>query len=713
MGNDLLFALDIGTRSVVGLVGERIGNAIKIRTWCRQEHRTRAMLDGQIHNVPEVAAVLGAVKAQLEETCGPLRRVSVAAAGRALCTIEATAQLDGAIRGFLTADDERALELAAIQEAQKSLAGGGAVPDPGDYYCVGFSVVSYTLDGTVLKSLVGQRGKSASVDIIATFLPRQVIDSLHAAISAVGLEVGNLTLEPIAAINVLIPPTMRHLNLALVDVGAGTSDVAITRDGSVIGYGMVPCAGDEITEAISQRFLLDFNVAEDLKRRIGSRSLKARRHTVTDVLGQSRKLTSQEVIDSIAANVAELAQAIAAQILALNRTPPQAVLLVGGGSLTPCLPQALAQALDVPDDRVAIRRPETVPGIAAVPPELQAPDAVTPLGILRLAGSSSLNFINISFNGEPLRLFNFGRLTIADALLSAGVDPRTLHGRPGLGLTVKVNQETRFIAGSLGEPGVVRRNGNEAALDDPLAEGDAVTVVKGADGAPPTVRVRDVAEVPPPLAIVIDGTLHRLPPAITVNGEAADPDTLLKDRDSVLIQPVATAGEAAAAAGVDLAPAAFRYFVNGTEHIYTRWRSLTVNGQPATPKTPVRQGDTLTLSPVAAPSLREILGIAAQPDDFITVKFNGAACPVAVRRHTITVNGKPAAPDDPAPPGSAIEHSCSESPPTVSDVLLAAEFNPRELPRGSRVDILLNGRPAELTAPVRSGDAVEVLVADR
>ncbi len=75
-----------------------------------------------------------------------------------------------------------------------------------------------------------------------------------------------LTLEPIAAINVLVPPSMRRLNVALVDIGAGTSDIAITNHNTVVSYGMVPVAGDEITEALSNHYLLDFPVAEQAKR---------------------------------------------------------------------------------------------------------------------------------------------------------------------------------------------------------------------------------------------------------------------------------------------------------------------------------------------------------------------------------------------------------------------------------------------------------------
>ncbi len=259
-----IFALDIGTRSVIGIVAEKTGGDIRIIATERMEHKTRAMLDGQIHDVLQVAAVIKEVKGKLEDQVGPLPRAAVAAAGRALYTMTAEAEME--VGGIITAEQERSLDFSAVQLAQAKLAASDTIDDPTGYYCVGYSSLSYTLDDFQLKSLIGQRGRMAKASVIATFLPRQVIDSMQSALREARLEMQAITLEPIAAINVLIPPTMRHLNLVLVDIGAGTSDVAITKNGSVIAYGMVPLAGDEITEAISQRFLLDFNVAERIKR---------------------------------------------------------------------------------------------------------------------------------------------------------------------------------------------------------------------------------------------------------------------------------------------------------------------------------------------------------------------------------------------------------------------------------------------------------------
>ena len=76
------------------------------------------------------------------------------------------------------------------------------------------------------------------------------MESLYSAMNQAGMEVAGLTLEPIAAINVAIPEKLRLLNLVMVDIGAGTSDIAVCRDGKVVGYTMATLAGDEITESI-------------------------------------------------------------------------------------------------------------------------------------------------------------------------------------------------------------------------------------------------------------------------------------------------------------------------------------------------------------------------------------------------------------------------------------------------------------------------------
>lgn len=704
MENQLLFALDIGTRSVVGIVGQRTENGLEITATERQEHHTRSMLDGQIHDVTEVAQVLSKIKARLEKSCGPLRQVAVAAAGRSLCTVRAHTELDTSCRGALTLQDERTLEIAAIQAAQRQLSTSDEMPDPAAYYCVGYSVTGFSLDGTKLSSLVGQRGKSSSIEIIATFLPRQVIDSMQSALEAANLELATLTLEPIAAINVLIPKTMRHLNLALVDIGAGTSDVAITRNGAVVAYGMVPSAGDEITEAISQQYLLDFNVAESAKRQL----TQMKKVSFSDVLGSVQKVVSADIIEAIKPTIAELASDIAAEILALNGTSPQAVLLVGGGSLTPMLPQAIAQCLDLPPARVAIRRPETVEGIRQIPVALSAPDGVTPLGILKVAAKDTLHFITVRVNDNPLRLFNLSSLSVADALLTAGIDVRTLHGRPGFGLTITLNGETRFLPGEAGEPGQILLNGEPAKLSDAVSDSDAITIIKGKNGASPHILVDDVAEMTES-SVCINQISYQIPAVVTINGKPVDRQTVLCDRDVISCRRPATISEVCHAAGVSFEPRLFRYIINGTQREYLAGPVVRLNGQIAAFDAPVDTDASIEIVPADPPTIGEVLGIDPDESETVSVYFNGVACTLLTKRHSIYRDNRSVEPAAPAVDGAIITYTLSTALPTISDVLLAAEFSPDTLPPGCKPVILLNGQATEYISPVKNGDKIDLI----
>ena len=99
-------------------------------------------------------------------------------------------------------------------------------------------------------------------------------------------------MEPIAASSVVVLPGMRKLNIALVDIGAGTSDVAISRDGSIFAYGMVPMAGDEITEKICEIYLLEFTDGERVKRQLSTKD----KVTVDNVLGKTLDVQTSEIL---------------------------------------------------------------------------------------------------------------------------------------------------------------------------------------------------------------------------------------------------------------------------------------------------------------------------------------------------------------------------------------------------------------------------------
>ena len=86
-GSDMIYALDIGTRSIIGVVGRAEDDRFHVLAIEKQEHSKRAMMDGQIEDIDQVARVVKDVTARLEQRLEcKLRRVCIAAAGRALRT---------------------------------------------------------------------------------------------------------------------------------------------------------------------------------------------------------------------------------------------------------------------------------------------------------------------------------------------------------------------------------------------------------------------------------------------------------------------------------------------------------------------------------------------------------------------------------------------------------------------------------------------------
>lgn len=527
---DLTFALDIGTRSVVGLILKEENGFYHIMDTVIKEHDKRSMLDGQIHDVLSVANVITSVKEELEHVYGPLHKVCVAAAGRALKTERATISIEISGKPMIQKEDILHLELMAVQIAQKQLAEKHENERSHHYDCVGYSVLHYKLDGEEIGSLIDQQGEEASVDIIATFLPKIVVESLLAALNRANLEMEALTLEPIAAINVLIPSSMRRLNVALVDIGAGTSDIAITDMGTIISYGMVPIAGDEITEAVSDEFLLDFPKAEEAKREL----LTEATITITDILGFEAELPKEDVITKISPAIDRLTKAIKDEILRLNNNhSPKAVMLVGGGSQTPELARRLAALLELAENRVAIRGIDAISQLELAEHINKGPELVTPIGIAVSSKQNPIQYISVKVNERSVRLFHMKALTVADSLLASGIQLNKLYGKPGMALFVNVNGQAITIPGEHGTAPLIRKNGENCSLEDPINHGDIITVENGIDGKAPVVSIGSILDEIPSKTISINGESYTLHASILLNDKEVSKEAILSDRDRV------------------------------------------------------------------------------------------------------------------------------------------------------------------------------------
>ena len=512
---DLVFALDIGTRSIIGVVGRAEGDRLRVLAIEKEEHGKRAMLDGQIEDIEQVALVARRVTDRLEEKLGcSLRRVCVAAAGRSLRTerghyalaLPAVTRLDSELVGQL--------ESGAVSDAEGRLAQGR---ESGlRFYLVGYTVSGYLLDHYPLNLLEGHNGQLLEADVVATFLPSEVVESLYAVMERANLELASLTLEPIAALNAAIPADLRLLNLVLADIGAGTADIAACRDGAVVGYTMATTAGDEITEAVMREFLVDFSTAERMKASLDAPAVPYR-----DVLGLEQTVPGNQVREALATAARALADEISRNVLEVNSGPPSALFLAGGGSKLGGLRELVAAALGLGERRVALAGNNYERSAFSEEYELNDPEYATPLGIALSAGLGLISdSYRILLNGQPAKLFRSGSLTLLELLMMNGYTSADLLGRTGRNLNLVVDGQRQIFRGEPAVPCDLTRNGEPVTPSTLVYAGDSIVFTPALPGATPR---RTVGQV---LGADFTGTA-------LVNGQPAPLDRELSSGDHV------------------------------------------------------------------------------------------------------------------------------------------------------------------------------------
>lgn len=572
---ELLFSMDIGTRSVVGIVGYQEGDKFVVLAHEIEEHKERAMYDGQVHDIELVAKAASLVKQRLEEKLDiKLKSVAIAAAGRSLKTHKILLERKTDPATPIDSDTISSLEIEAVQRAQMEVE-EMRHEDGLSYYCTGYAVINYYMQENIIGNLEGHKASNIGIEVLATFLPKIVVDSLYSVVSRIGLEVSSLTLEPIAAMNVSIQSNLRLLNIALVDIGAGTSDIAITKDGTVIAFAMVPNAGDEITEKLAEIYLIDFETAEKIKKSL----YKKNKIKFKDIMGISYETTSADILNNISPAVQQLAQDICTRIVEYNGKSPSAVFMIGGGSLVPGLDKLIAEYLQLPTERVGVRKTSLIKDVCINDKKLTGPEFITPIGIAVTAQMNmQKNFIGVSVNDKNIKLFNSKSLTVADALIFVGFNPRSLIGRRGAPITFTLNGQIETVKGESGEPAQIYVNGAKVSLEKSLSNGDRIIIDPAIDGKSPEIYIRDFSRLIKGKIVYVNEEEQKVNPVIIVNGCQKSVDHRINEQDIIDIKSVNTIEELLRLNNID------------TNDIF-----ITINGNDANLSSIIGNGDRIAI----------------------------------------------------------------------------------------------------------------------
>lgn len=719
----LVFGLDIGTRSIVGTVGYLNNGKFHVLAQYSKEHETRSMLDGQIHDIGRVGQTITQVKERLEEELNRrLTEVCIAAAGRVLRTVTTHAEQSYEEEHEVTEEDVYSLSTLGVEQAYEEFVKNNDTNMK--FYCVGYTPMRYYMNGYQIGNLEGHKVKNMAVDLIATFLPDDVVDGLYKAVEIAGLHVANLTLEPIAAIQVAIPEKFRMLNMALVDVGAGTSDISITKDGAITAYGMIPVAGDSLTDIIVQHCLVDFDTAERIKRQAGVQETVE----YQDIMGLTQVITARDVEELLGDHVRDMAKQVASCIRELNgEKSVSAVFVVGGGGMIPGYTEALAAELNIVKERVAIRGQEV---LQAVEFENENPRRdsmmVTPVGICLSYYIQNNNFIFVEFNGRRVKLYDNGRISVADAAVQSDFSNEDLFPKRGTALTFTVNGKSRMVRGLQGEAAVIRVNGGAADIYSQVHNGDHIDVTPSTAGDAAAMELGKLPELTERLHIYVNGTRIDLPKTASVNGRLENEFYSIQEGDEIRVQNSYTVKEVAEFMDVPLGG------------------KILVNDSPAKPETKVYENFALSWDVNAEVTYADLEEETEEDAELRRAAKEAAAAKPAESREEseeleaaaeegfsgrsvsksqenekgMTGDSKEAeaAPEPEAPAGPvSIAVIVNKQPVILSgkssyvfvDVFSFIDFDLKS-PGGRAIVTKLNGRNAEYMEPLKEGDVLEI-----
>ncbi len=379
-----IVGLDIGTENVKALVARIAGDELEIVGVGRAHQSLSDMQAGAISDISGVVKNCDAALAQAETQAGvSVRTAIIGIAGELVKGTTTTVRCSrkNPSKPLDLAEVEKIIGLVqarAEDRARKQLAwemGGKEV----QIRLVNSALVGIEIDGYAVTNPVGFQGKEVLVQLYTAFAPMIHIGALERTAQELDLDLLAVAAEPFAVSRSVIGnDSNNNLSAILMDVGGGTTDIAVIHEGGVQGTKMFGIGGRAYTKSIEKELGIDFDRAEEVKLALGTNRIPANKTaTVERALGKT--------LDVWASGV-ELALAEFTQLDHL----PSNVLLCGGGSSLDLLTERLERSdwyRKLPFTRrptVHHIKPGQVAGITDKTGDVSDHTFITAMGLLRV-----------------------------------------------------------------------------------------------------------------------------------------------------------------------------------------------------------------------------------------------------------------------------------------------------------------------------------------
>ncbi|GAB4434383.1 MAG: cell division protein FtsA [Anaerolineae bacterium] len=370
---ELVVGIDVGTTKIATLVGEVRGDEVNVVGVGVEP--SRGIKRGVVNDLKAATAAIAASVKKAEKSAGcEIGRAFVSVAGSHIASMNSrgVVGVGGGSRPVTQEDLERALEAAR------------AITIPHNREVLHVLPRHYTLDGqSGVRNPTGMHGFRLEVETHIITGARTSVTNLEKCVEAAGVFVDRFILNPLAAGDVVLTETEREIGAVVVDIGGGTTDLAIFIEGAVWHTAVLSVGGEHITTDIAHGLRLPFDLAESVKLQHGH----ADPRRVDPLSGFPVQPFGEEVPSQVArTDLAMIIEARSEEILSLvlqevkrsgyDGLLPAGVVLTGGSSNLPGIRDVASRLLQMP---VRLARPERVTGMADA---VRSPAFSTAVGLL-------------------------------------------------------------------------------------------------------------------------------------------------------------------------------------------------------------------------------------------------------------------------------------------------------------------------------------------
>jgi len=266
-------------------------------------------------------------------------------------------------------------------DLKRVLASAQSVKTAGDRRLLHVIPRGYAVDGQAgVKNPVGMHGFRLDVETHVITAAVTSIQNLVKCIRSIGIDIDDLVLEPLASSEAVLTEDEKQLGIVLADIGGGTTDIAIFREGSIWHTAILPVAGYQITRDVAVGLGLPFDVAEEMKKRYGSVMpvYESTSTTASPIAEDGHGVSYQDLCDIVRARVDEVLRLILLELphSEYETMVPGGLVLTGGSSNLSGIAALGRDILRLP---VRVGSPTSMPGISDA---LRDPAYATSVGLL-------------------------------------------------------------------------------------------------------------------------------------------------------------------------------------------------------------------------------------------------------------------------------------------------------------------------------------------